>query len=93
MSSKSVTFKPGRVCICELEVRNKFIRSDTRQKVFRISCQYFGLLDLFQHCELEADDCGEFDLLIEILTDLENRRTKLRDVLLWLSALHRSGIR
>ena len=50
VSSQSVTFKPGRGCICEME----------------------------------ADDCGEFELLIEIMKDLENRRTTLRDVLLWL---------
>ena len=49
VSANSVTFKPGSVCICELE----------------------------------ADDCGEFDLLIRTMGNLVNRPTKIRDVLLW----------
>ena len=50
MSSKAVTFKPGSVCICELE----------------------------------ADDCGEFDLLIRTMEELPERQSRLRDVLLWI---------
>ena len=49
MSVNSVTFKPGSVCVCELE----------------------------------SDDCGEFDLLIRTMADLLYRPTKLSDVLLW----------
>ena len=49
VSSKAVTFKPGSVCICELE----------------------------------ADDCGEFDLLIETMKELGKRPSRLRDVLMW----------
>ena len=49
VSSKAVTFKPGSVCICELE----------------------------------ADDCGEFDLLIGTMKELAERQSTLRDVLLW----------
>ena len=50
VSSKAVTFKPGSVCICELE----------------------------------ADDCGEFDLLIRTMEELPERQSRLRDVLLWI---------
>ena len=49
VSSKAVTFKPGSVCICELE----------------------------------ADDCGEFDLLIKTMEELGKRPSRLRDVLMW----------
>ena len=57
VSSKSVSFKPGKV----------------------------------YSCELVSDDCGEFDLLIELMKDLENRRTTLRDVLLWIRRPHFNG--
>ena len=34
-------------------------------------------------CELEADDCGEFDLLIKTMEELGKRPSRLRDVLMW----------
>ena len=48
MSVNSVTFKPGSICVCELE----------------------------------SDDCGEFELLIRTMEELLSRPTKLSDSLL-----------